>query len=145
MHLFTDFAVLKALMPLLCSSFLAVLKLAATSGPMSFFWWQSGCTREAIEVLQHLRLSKCFDTTQDLIESVADHCIEDARVMARAPEGCMVNWDNINMSASIFVEQRNSAPAKVHWHRHHSSSTSKHETTRNAPRSSTGAPRPLPI
>ncbi|KAJ7667335.1 hypothetical protein B0H17DRAFT_1142824 [Mycena rosella] len=83
------------------------------SGPMSLFWWQSGCTREAMEALQSIGLSKCFDTTQDLIESLANYCIADACVLARAPEGSMVNWDNINMSTSIFVEQRNSAPAKV--------------------------------
>ncbi|KAJ7740399.1 hypothetical protein B0H16DRAFT_1324510 [Mycena metata] len=83
------------------------------SGPMSLFWWQSGCTWEAMEALQSIGLSKCFDTTQDLIESLANYCIADACVLARTPEGSMVNWDNINMSSSIFVEQRSSAPAKV--------------------------------
>ncbi|KAJ7751581.1 hypothetical protein B0H16DRAFT_1460136 [Mycena metata] len=83
------------------------------AGPMSLFWWQSRCTREAMEALHHIGVSKCFDTTQDLIASIADYCIEDASVVTRAPEGSMVNWDNVNMSTSIFVEQRNSAPAKV--------------------------------
>ncbi|KAF8215601.1 hypothetical protein K438DRAFT_1748526 [Mycena galopus ATCC 62051] len=83
------------------------------SGPMTLFWWKNGCTRESLEVLQNLGLSKCFDSALAMVGSVADYCIEDARVAAKSPDGFMGNWDNINISTSDFVEQRTGGPAKV--------------------------------
>ncbi|KAF8158783.1 hypothetical protein K438DRAFT_1620273 [Mycena galopus ATCC 62051] len=83
------------------------------AGPMSLMWWASGCSREAIEILANIGLSKGFDTTQKLIRSIGNYCIADARVLARGPDGYLYNYDNVNLSTSIFVEQCSSSPAKV--------------------------------
>ncbi|KAJ6536231.1 hypothetical protein B0H19DRAFT_962812 [Mycena capillaripes] len=83
------------------------------AGPMTLFWWKNGASRESLEVLQNLGLSKCFDSALTMVGSVADYCIEDARVAARDPNGFMGNWDNINISTSDYVEQRGGGPAKV--------------------------------
>ncbi|KAJ6550618.1 hypothetical protein DFH09DRAFT_1319795 [Mycena vulgaris] len=83
------------------------------AGPMTLFWWKSGCTRETIEVLQNLGLSKSFDSTLNMMKSIADYCTEEAVIAARSPKGIMANWDNINISTSEFVEQRTEGPAKV--------------------------------
>jgi hypothetical protein len=80
---------------------------------MTLFWWKNGASRESLEVLQNLGLSKCFDSAQAMVRSVADFCIEDARVAARDPAGFMGNWDNVNISTSESVEQRSGGPAKV--------------------------------
>ncbi|KAF7324360.1 hypothetical protein MSAN_02522500 [Mycena sanguinolenta] len=83
------------------------------AGPLTLFWWKNGCSRETIEVLQNLGLAKSFDSALAMVESVANYCIEDARMAARDPGGFMANWDNINISTSDFVEQRSGGPAKV--------------------------------
>ncbi|KAJ7687362.1 hypothetical protein B0H17DRAFT_939446 [Mycena rosella] len=83
------------------------------AGPMTLFWWKHGASRESLEVLQNLGLSKSFDSAQAMIGSVADYCIEDACAEARSPHGIMANWDNVNISTSDFVEQRSGGPAKV--------------------------------
>ncbi|KAJ7107876.1 hypothetical protein C8R44DRAFT_940816 [Mycena epipterygia] len=83
------------------------------AGPMTLFWWKNGASRESLEVLQNLGLSKCFDSAQAIVDAVADYCIDDARVAARDPAGFMGNWDNVNISTSDFVEQRSGGPAKV--------------------------------
>ncbi|KAJ7241230.1 hypothetical protein B0H12DRAFT_1024317, partial [Mycena haematopus] len=83
------------------------------AGPLSLMWWASGCSREAMEILCHIGLRKNFDTTQKLIESTGNYCIQDAGVLAQGPDGYLFNYDNLNLSTPIFVEQRSSAPAKV--------------------------------
>ncbi|KAJ7762820.1 hypothetical protein DFH07DRAFT_405070 [Mycena maculata] len=83
------------------------------AGPMTLFWWKNGCSRETIEVLQSLGLSKGFDSALTMVGSIADFCIQDARVAARNPAGFMLNWDNYNQSTSEFVEQRPGGPSKV--------------------------------
>ncbi|KAJ7698416.1 hypothetical protein B0H17DRAFT_1196984 [Mycena rosella] len=52
------------------------------AGPMSMMWWANGCSREAIEILCNIGLSKSFDTTKTLIASTANYCISDARELA---------------------------------------------------------------
>ncbi|KAJ7260021.1 hypothetical protein B0H12DRAFT_1069914 [Mycena haematopus] len=81
--------------------------------PMSLFWWKNGASRESLEVLKNLGLSKCFASVQTIIASVADYCIEDSCIEARDPNGFMANWDNVNISTSDFVEQRTEGPTKV--------------------------------
>ncbi|KAJ7803561.1 hypothetical protein B0H14DRAFT_3091955 [Mycena olivaceomarginata] len=83
------------------------------AGPMTLFWWKNGSSRESLEVLQNLGLSKCFDSAGTIVASVADYCIGDARIVVRNPDGFMGNWDNVNISSSDFVEQRSGGPAKV--------------------------------
>ncbi|KAJ7724303.1 hypothetical protein DFH07DRAFT_759108 [Mycena maculata] len=85
------------------------------TGPMSLMWWASGCSREAIEILNNIGLSKSFDTTQLLIKSTGNYCIQAAHLLAHGPDGHLLGYDNVNLSTSIFVEQRSSGstPAKV--------------------------------
>ncbi|KAJ7917781.1 hypothetical protein B0H13DRAFT_1869952 [Mycena leptocephala] len=47
------------------------------AGPMTLFWWKNGASRESLEVLQNLGLSKCFDSALTLVGSVANYCIEE--------------------------------------------------------------------
>ncbi|KAF8871290.1 hypothetical protein BD779DRAFT_1631677 [Infundibulicybe gibba] len=83
------------------------------SGPMSLFFWRNGCSRQTLEVLNSIGLTKSYDSTLSLIESVANYCIAEAQVAVQNPNGYLFGYDNINLSTSIFVEQRGSAPAKV--------------------------------
>ncbi|KAJ7777577.1 hypothetical protein DFH07DRAFT_1056413 [Mycena maculata] len=82
------------------------------AAPMGLMWWANGCSREAMEILCNIGLSKSFDTNQKLIGSTANYCIQDARDVAHGPDGCMFNYDNFNLSHSIFIEQ-NPNPAAL--------------------------------
>ncbi|KAK7013155.1 hypothetical protein R3P38DRAFT_2640298 [Favolaschia claudopus] len=83
------------------------------AGPLSLMWWASGCSREAVEILQQVGLSKCFDTTKKLLKSTANYCLSNAKNLVRRSDGYLFNYDNINFSTSEYVEQRAMAPAKV--------------------------------
>ncbi|KAK7016044.1 hypothetical protein R3P38DRAFT_2542966, partial [Favolaschia claudopus] len=83
------------------------------AGPMTLYWWKSGCSEEVLEVLQNVGLSKCFDSCLDMVTTVADYCLDDARNEAQDSAGFMGNWDNINMLNSESYEQRSDGPAKV--------------------------------
>ncbi|KAK7035128.1 hypothetical protein R3P38DRAFT_3312220 [Favolaschia claudopus] len=83
------------------------------AGPMTLYWWKSGCSEEVLEVLQNVGLSKCFDSCLDMVTTVADYCLDDARNEAQDPASFMGNWDNINMLNSESYEQRSDGPAKV--------------------------------
>jgi len=66
-----------------------------------------------MEALNSFGLSTGYDSALKLVQTVANHCINDAQVAVQDPAGWLFGYDNINMSTSIFVEQRSSAPAKV--------------------------------
>ena len=83
------------------------------SGPMSLFFWKNGASRQTLEVLYSLGLAKSYNTVLNIVENLAEYSLADARIAARSPDSYLFGYDNINMSTSIFVEQRSSAPAKV--------------------------------
>ncbi|KAJ7150360.1 hypothetical protein C8R46DRAFT_915028 [Mycena filopes] len=83
------------------------------AAPMALMWWANGTSREAIEILCNIGLSKSFDTISKMLGSLGEYCIGDARELAHGPDGYLFNYDNINFSTSKFVEQRSDAPAKV--------------------------------
>lgn len=75
------------------------------------FLWTTGCQRQTIDALHHCGLSLSFVTLTKLREQLANRCIELAAEVAVGPH--VLCWDNVNISTSIFVEQRRDAPSKV--------------------------------
>jgi hypothetical protein len=75
------------------------------------FLWTTGCQRQTIEALHRCGLSLSFVSIIKLRGTLADRCIELASEVAAGAH--VLCWDNINISTSIFVEQRKDAPSKV--------------------------------
>ncbi|KAH9020749.1 hypothetical protein EDB84DRAFT_1621797 [Lactarius hengduanensis] len=86
-----------------------VLGFAAQFG---LFLWSSGCSRQTIDALHRCGLSVGHSSVLKNIAELADQCM---RVAARVGSGAHVFcYDNVQISTSIFVEQRGSSgPAKV--------------------------------
>ncbi|EPQ53879.1 hypothetical protein GLOTRDRAFT_44200, partial [Gloeophyllum trabeum ATCC 11539] len=76
-----------------------------------FLLWANGASRQTIDILQKLSLSVSFDSTLDMVQNIADACIQRARLVARGPHAFC--YDNVQISTSIHVEQREDGPAKV--------------------------------
>ena len=76
------------------------------------FLWSSGCSRQTINVLNQCGLSVCYTSIQNNIKKLAEHCMKMA---INTGSGIHVFcYDNVQLSTSIFVEQRGSSgPAKV--------------------------------
>jgi len=76
------------------------------------FLWTTGCARQTIEALHHCGLCPSYDSILNNISALASHCINLA---VKIGSGMHVFcYDNVNLSTSIFVEQRGSStPAKV--------------------------------
>ncbi|KAG1765406.1 hypothetical protein EDD22DRAFT_978741 [Suillus occidentalis] len=79
--------------------------------PFTLFLWTNGASKQIIEALYKCGLCISFTSLLTLLEKLAVHCIEHAKQVAR--QSHMMCYDNINISTSIFVEQRSDAPAKV--------------------------------
>lgn len=81
-------------------------------GQFGLFLWTTGCARQTIEALHRCGLSVSYTSVLHTIESLANHCIQLA---VKVGTGIHVFcYDNVNISTSIFVEQRGSlGPAKV--------------------------------
>ena len=76
------------------------------------FLWSTGSSRKTIDVLFRCGLTISYDGIGKLLSLLSQHCIALAKQIAPTPH--MFCYDNINISSSIFVEQRGSAtPAKV--------------------------------
>ncbi|KAJ7144018.1 hypothetical protein C8R44DRAFT_602380 [Mycena epipterygia] len=84
----------------------------AFQAEFGLFLWSTGCSRATIDALFRCGLSVCYDSVLNLIESLADHCMLECIKIILHPHS--FNYDNLNLSTSIFVEQRGAAgPAKV--------------------------------
>jgi hypothetical protein len=76
------------------------------------FLWSTGSSRKTIDVLFRCGLTISYDSIAKLLSRLSQHCISLAKQIACTPH--MFCYDNINISTSIFVEQRGSGtPAKV--------------------------------
>ncbi|KAJ7254873.1 hypothetical protein C8J57DRAFT_1075995 [Mycena rebaudengoi] len=76
------------------------------------FLWATGCARQTIDALFRCGLSISYDSVLNLIESLSHHCVAVGIDVSKQIHGFC--YDNMNLSTSIFVEQRGSAgPAKV--------------------------------
>ncbi|KAF8503300.1 hypothetical protein F5888DRAFT_1917408 [Russula emetica] len=76
------------------------------------FLWSTGSSRKTIDVLFRCGLTISYDSIAKLLSRLSQHCITLAKQIVSSPH--MFCYDNINISSSIFVEQRGGAtPAKV--------------------------------
>ncbi|KII90886.1 hypothetical protein PLICRDRAFT_106916 [Plicaturopsis crispa FD-325 SS-3] len=75
------------------------------------FVWATGCSRQMIDVLQKTGFCISYDSVLKLVNNLASCSIEEARAVAFGPHALC--WDNINISTSIFTEQRANGPTKV--------------------------------
>ncbi|KAG1721430.1 uncharacterized protein EDB91DRAFT_1087665 [Suillus paluster] len=81
------------------------------AAPFTLFLWANGASKQTIEALYHCGLCISFTSLLTLLEKLAARCLNRARQLACWPH--IMCYDNINISTSIFVEQRPNAPAKV--------------------------------
>ncbi|KIK77541.1 hypothetical protein PAXRUDRAFT_777397, partial [Paxillus rubicundulus Ve08.2h10] len=81
------------------------------TAPFMLSLWTSGASCQTIEALPRCGLCISFLSLLNLINNLAKHCMECASQIAQGLH--LMCYDNINISTSIFVEQRSSAPAKV--------------------------------
>ncbi|KAJ7626969.1 hypothetical protein FB45DRAFT_749875 [Roridomyces roridus] len=76
------------------------------------FLWSTGCARQTIDALFRCGMSVSYDSVLHSIQSLASHSMLQAVQVAAEPHAFC--YDNVNISTSIFVEQRGAAgPAKV--------------------------------
>src|SRR5712672_287362 len=76
------------------------------------FLWSTGSSRKTIYVLFCCGLTISYDSITKLLSRLSQHCIALAKRIASSPH--MFCYDNVNISTSIFVEQRGvGTPAKV--------------------------------
>ncbi|KAJ7819607.1 hypothetical protein B0H14DRAFT_2520018 [Mycena olivaceomarginata] len=77
------------------------------------FLWSTGSARQTIDAAFRCRLSVSYDSVLNLGQSLGLGCtMENTLFVATEPHG--LGYDNLNISTSIFVEQRGaSGPAKV--------------------------------
>ncbi|KAF9226424.1 hypothetical protein BS17DRAFT_878968 [Gyrodon lividus] len=81
------------------------------AAPLTLCLWTNGASRQTIEALHKCGLCISFISLTKLLNNLATQTLERAAHVARGPH--IMCYDNINISTSIFVEQRASAPAKV--------------------------------
>ncbi|KAH0828669.1 hypothetical protein J3R83DRAFT_3035 [Lanmaoa asiatica] len=77
----------------------------------TLFLWTNGASHQTIEALHKCGLCISFSALSILLNQLASGSLSRAAHIARGPH--VLCWDNINIKMSIFVEQRDSAPAKV--------------------------------
>ncbi|KAF8419230.1 hypothetical protein L210DRAFT_3426290 [Boletus edulis BED1] len=81
------------------------------AAPFALFLWTNGASRQTIEALAKCGLSISFTSLLKLLNKLASRCLDQAAQITRFPH--ILCYDNINISTSIFIEQRIGAPAKV--------------------------------
>ncbi|PPR02842.1 hypothetical protein CVT24_002320 [Panaeolus cyanescens] len=80
---------------------------------LGIFLWSSGCSRQTIDALHRCGIAVSYTSVLKALEQLAKHCM--CLAVAAALTLCFAFcYDNINISTSIFVEQRGArGPAKV--------------------------------
>ena len=73
--------------------------------------WSMGASRQLLNVLYQAGLCSSFTSIGKVIESLANHSIDQAKLISSGPHA--LAYDNINLSSSIFVEQTPSSMSKV--------------------------------
>ncbi|KIJ57431.1 hypothetical protein HYDPIDRAFT_171701, partial [Hydnomerulius pinastri MD-312] len=81
------------------------------AAPFTLFLWTNGASRQTIEALAQCGLCVSFPSLFKLLKNLASQSVARALQVAQGPH--ILCYDNINISTSIFVEQRSAAPAKV--------------------------------
>ncbi|KAJ7434402.1 hypothetical protein FB451DRAFT_1467611 [Mycena latifolia] len=86
--------------------------LSRFQAEFGLFLWSTGCARQTIDALFRCGLSVSCDSVLNLIESLSHHC--DSESFRVSQDIHAFNYDNMNLSTSIFVEQRGSSgPSKA--------------------------------
>jgi hypothetical protein len=76
------------------------------------YLWSSGCSQQSIDVLHQCSLSVSYPSVLNNLASLADLCIQNATGVGSGIH--VFCYDNVQISTSIFVEQRRSSgPAKL--------------------------------
>lgn len=76
------------------------------------FLWATGCARQTIDALHKCGLTISYTSVLNAISSLATRCVELAVDVGSGMH--VFCYDNVNLSTSIFVEQRGAtSPAKV--------------------------------
>ncbi|KAJ3755806.1 hypothetical protein EV360DRAFT_49073 [Lentinula raphanica] len=75
------------------------------------FAWATGCSRKLIEVLSQSGLSVSFPSIQKYVALLSVRQMDLARSVPRHKR--LLGYDNLNISTSIYIEQRPDAPTKV--------------------------------
>jgi hypothetical protein len=70
-----------------------------------------GTPRAVVDMLNRLHLSPCFDTISSTAVTLANGCITEAIAIVKDPH--VLAYDNIQVSSSPLIEQREGAPATV--------------------------------
>ncbi|KAF8122361.1 hypothetical protein EV363DRAFT_1094268, partial [Boletus edulis] len=74
------------------------------AAPFTLFLWTNGASRQTIEALHKCGLCISFSSLTKLVNNLAAQVLDQAARFARGPH--VMCYDNINISTSIFVEQR---------------------------------------
>ena len=74
--------------------------------------WGTGASRRMIDVLHQSALTMSYTSVLKVLESLSEHSLQTARDYVNHFPHALA-YDNINISTSIFVEQRENMPSKV--------------------------------
>ncbi|KAF8262352.1 hypothetical protein EI94DRAFT_1602652 [Lactarius quietus] len=79
---------------------------------IGLFLWSLGCSRQTIDALHRCGLSVSYPSVLNNLATLADHCMQVATSIGSGIH--VFCYDNVQISTSIFVEQRGSSgPSKV--------------------------------
>ena len=74
--------------------------------------WGTGASRRMIDILHQSALTMSYSSVLKVLESLSEHSLQTARdYINHFPHA--LAYDNISISTSIFVEQRENMPSKV--------------------------------
>ncbi|KAI0039961.1 hypothetical protein FA95DRAFT_1612171 [Auriscalpium vulgare] len=79
--------------------------------PAGLSLWAAGAPRQVIDILSQLGFSTEYSSIRNARAAVSKHAMELASQAARKRH--LLGYDNIQISTSTFVEQRDDAPAKM--------------------------------
>src|SRR5882757_10068168 len=74
--------------------------------------WATGASRRMIDILHQSALTMSYTSVLKVLESLSEHSLQTARDYVNQFPHALA-YDNINISTSIFVEQRENMPSKV--------------------------------
>lgn len=74
--------------------------------------WGTGASRRMVDILHQSALTMSYTSVLRVLESLSEHSLQTARDYVNHFPHALA-YDNINISTSIFVEQRENMPSKV--------------------------------
>ena len=74
--------------------------------------WGTGASCQMIDILHQSALTMSYTSVLKILESLSEHSLQTARDYIKNSPHALA-YDNINISTSIFVEQRENMPSKV--------------------------------